>query len=472
MKTEAVTVESPANAKTPVMVQRKCACSSSGLTGECQGCKDERLIQRKAAADPREDFAVPSLVSDVLRSSGQPLDDDVRAFMEPRFGHDFSRVRVYTNEAAAKSAQAVDALAYTVGQGVVFDEGQYKPRTNEGRRLIAHELAHTLQQTTAAPLQSSSLAVTSTTDSAEHEADRWADRVMNAGSVDHNRATPSAVRGTSLFRAPKAPASKAPAHLHACDPTKEMPKINTAITSAKASATNAVQGLQDLLGIWGKVPTTIQQMSAARALARGFNIEFDKTDWVKFGIATASEVKTLDTRDQNAAKTILANFKAIEADLPNYAGAPGCNLSTGKLSLTAPCFGCADTDYDRCKETPLKGPTVAFILARGMPSSPIFFCPEFFTGKDIDPGDAVLHEVAHVQNFAAEDIIGSAHYYGCPVAPMEQLEPGITDPADYIKIADSYRCFVLTQREATAAFTEAEKSKKESEKTIRDITKP
>ena len=471
MKAEAVTVESPARPAAPVLVQRKCACSSSALTGDCEDCKKTKLIQRKAAGDRRENISAPPLVSEVLRSAGQPLDDETRAFMEPRFGHDFSRVRVYTDEAAAKSAQAVNALAYTVGQRVVFDAGQYRPQTNEGRLLIAHELAHTLQQTTAAPLPSTAMAVAPGGDPAEREADRWADRVMSE-TVDHQPVVPNAAGdvGPTLFRKPKAPT----VHMHGCDTTKQMPKINKAVAEANVSATNAVQGLQELESIWGKAPTTTLQKSAARALARGFNIEFDKTDWVTLGIATAAEVATLDTRDHDALKKILANFKEIQQDLPNYTGAPPCNISsTGQLVWAGtPCFGCADTEFNRCKETMLKGKTIAFVKERGTPSGPIFFCPDFFTGSDIDPGDAVLHEVAHLQKFSATDVLGTSTYYGCPVYPQEQFAPGLTEPAEFIQIADSYRCFVLTQREASAAFTAAEKAEKQSEKVIHEITTP
>ena len=67
--------------------------------------------------------------------------------MEPRFGHDFSQVRVHTDEQAVESAQAVNALAYTVGRDVVFGMGQYAPETRDTRRLLAHELAHVIQQT-------------------------------------------------------------------------------------------------------------------------------------------------------------------------------------------------------------------------------------------------------------------------------------------------------------------------------------
>ncbi len=72
--------------------------------------------------------------------------------MEPRFGHDFSQVRIHTDERAAETARAVNALAYTVGRDVVFGAGQYAPQTDEGRRLLAHELTHVVQQWKTFPL--------------------------------------------------------------------------------------------------------------------------------------------------------------------------------------------------------------------------------------------------------------------------------------------------------------------------------
>ena len=90
--------------------------------------------------------AVPPIVHEVLHSPGQPLDAATRAFMEPRFGHDFSRVQVHSDTKAAESAWAVNALAYTVGRNVVFGEGQYAPATTMGRKLLAHELTHVVQQ--------------------------------------------------------------------------------------------------------------------------------------------------------------------------------------------------------------------------------------------------------------------------------------------------------------------------------------
>jgi hypothetical protein len=86
-----------------------------------------------------------------LRGRGKPLPESVRSFFEPRFGYDFSKVRVHTDPPAAESAVAVNALAYTVGRDIVFDRGQYAPGTDTGRRLIAHELSHVVQQDSTQP---------------------------------------------------------------------------------------------------------------------------------------------------------------------------------------------------------------------------------------------------------------------------------------------------------------------------------
>jgi hypothetical protein len=92
-------------------------------------------------------MAAPSIVSEVLNQPGQPLDTSTRGFMEPRLGRDLSGVRVHSDSKAAVSATAVRSLAFTVGNDIVFGEGQYAPGTREGRWLLAHELAHTVQQT-------------------------------------------------------------------------------------------------------------------------------------------------------------------------------------------------------------------------------------------------------------------------------------------------------------------------------------
>lgn len=125
-------------------LQRKCACGGSGNSGgECADCKKKKL-QRRAAGPELQ--TVPPIVHDVLRSPGQPLDAQTRAFFESRFGHDFGSVRIHSGEQAAESAASVNALAYAAGPRIVFAQGQYRPGTSAGRELLAHELTHVVQQ--------------------------------------------------------------------------------------------------------------------------------------------------------------------------------------------------------------------------------------------------------------------------------------------------------------------------------------
>jgi hypothetical protein len=126
-------------------LQRKCSCGGSG--GECEQCKqekEEKMLQRKAAGHAGSDVA-PPIVHEVLNSPGQPLDRTTREFFEPRFGMDFSKVRVHTGGLAASSAEAVNSLAYTVGNAIIMNSGQYQPHAATGQSLIAHELTHVAQ---------------------------------------------------------------------------------------------------------------------------------------------------------------------------------------------------------------------------------------------------------------------------------------------------------------------------------------
>ena len=171
--------------RSPARMQRKCACGGTpGPTGECAACRKKRKLQPKlyvnqpgdryeqeadrvadqvmrsaAPAQPRLPItplvqregdgtmaAAPPVVDQVLATPGQAMDGGTRGFMEQRFGYDFSRVRIHTSGQAARSAVAVQARAYTVGSDVVFAQGQYRPSTTAGRRLLAHELTHVVQQ--------------------------------------------------------------------------------------------------------------------------------------------------------------------------------------------------------------------------------------------------------------------------------------------------------------------------------------
>lgn len=135
----------------------KGGCGCAGACAKCQsGAKGEgaRKLQTKrvGAAAPAHSEA-PPIVHEVLATSGRPLDSSARRFLEPRFGHDFSDMRVHADARASESAAAVGASAYTVGSHMVFGSGRYAPETNAGRSLLAHELTHSLQQGGAQVLQ-------------------------------------------------------------------------------------------------------------------------------------------------------------------------------------------------------------------------------------------------------------------------------------------------------------------------------
>jgi hypothetical protein len=166
---------------TPIssVLQRQCACGQHTVAGgECAECRQKRL-QRKAVGHANPETA-PPIVHEVLRSPGRPLDTETRAFMEPRFGHDFSQVRVHTDAKAAQSAQAVNALAYTVGRNVVFGAGQYAPGTSEGWRLLAHELTHVVQQRAYSGATSEAVTLPPASDNArlEYESERASNTVV------------------------------------------------------------------------------------------------------------------------------------------------------------------------------------------------------------------------------------------------------------------------------------------------------
>ncbi len=154
-------------------IQRKCACEDR--PEEDGGAQS--VMHRKAAA-PASAIAVPPLVHEVLRSPGQPLDPSARDFFEPRFHHDFSHVRVHTDTQAAESAHSVGALAYTVGQDLVFGVGQYSPGSESGQGLIAHELTHVVQQQGSGYGSSHDLQLGAPSTPAETEADQTARTIL------------------------------------------------------------------------------------------------------------------------------------------------------------------------------------------------------------------------------------------------------------------------------------------------------
>lgn len=205
-------------------LQRKCDCGTpiSSLAGACPECMSKMRLQTKpiigACSNPRVQGAelvaaeqtgtLPASVDRILASSGMPLEPTTRHDMETRFGHDFSHVRVHADANAAESTRAVNALAYTVGHHVAFGTGRYAPQSEAGSRLLAHELAHVVQQSRGPTAVHAYRMVSDPGDPAEHEADRAADHVMRGLPVPSLVQTaapvslfPYQTEGTTLDRA-------------------------------------------------------------------------------------------------------------------------------------------------------------------------------------------------------------------------------------------------------------------------------
>jgi hypothetical protein len=128
--------DAPSTSLAPLSVSRKCAVRA----------EQEKLQEKSAETVEPTLGEAPAIAHDVLHSPGEPLAEVVRAYFEPRFGYDFSRVRVHSGGEAADAARAVRARAYTIGRDIVFGSGEYAPTTVEGKRLLAHELVHIVQQ--------------------------------------------------------------------------------------------------------------------------------------------------------------------------------------------------------------------------------------------------------------------------------------------------------------------------------------
>jgi hypothetical protein len=199
----AIAAQSVRPAITPVrtaLLQRACACGQLP-TGKCDDCDKKekgKTVQRASAGGPAP-ATVPPIVNQALGTSGQPLDTSTRTFMESRFGHDFGSVRVHNDSLASESARAVNAKAYTVGKDIVFDRGLYNPGTEGGDHLLAHELAHTIQQHgiqrfSEGPIYGDSPEYTRL----EKEAGATADAVMRGGTVS----LPSLMSGPLVQRVP------------------------------------------------------------------------------------------------------------------------------------------------------------------------------------------------------------------------------------------------------------------------------
>lgn len=129
--------------------------STRVVNRKCAKCKEEEKIQKKSQGNENIVPEAQSGITDVLNSTGQPLPTKARSFFESRFGRDFSNVKIHTNSLAARSADSINALAYTSGNNIAFNQNQFSPDTETGIKLLAHELTHVVQQGHATVSQNS-----------------------------------------------------------------------------------------------------------------------------------------------------------------------------------------------------------------------------------------------------------------------------------------------------------------------------
>ena len=168
-------------------LQRKCACGNHSVGGSaCSECAQQKRLQRKAGSAFRG--AETASIEHVEPSGGQPLESTIRSWMESRFDHDFSRVRVHTGPEAEGAANLLGARAYTLGSDVVFGRSQFAPASASGRHLLAHELTHVVQQE-GVRYAGGTVRIDAPHSRAEQEADATADAITRGGSAATAMAT-------------------------------------------------------------------------------------------------------------------------------------------------------------------------------------------------------------------------------------------------------------------------------------------
>lgn len=292
-------------------------------------------IQRRV--EGRQDAEVPPIVHDVLRSPGRPLEPAVRRFFESRFGHDFGMVRIHTDTLASASAQAVSARAYTVGRNVAFAAGQYAPEGSSGTQLLAHELAHVVQQGGGAPWS----AYTST----RHHGPRQS---AHPRALTLRRApAPTAVPGG----APGVPGGQltpaVPSGARNVPPTAPAPARAAAATVCPtcACASNQVSRIDD-----GRMKAKAVLERAAGLLGNPTNAlerQFENT----FGQGSNSAKTLTETADRYRAAAVFLDQSAV-SDPPGSG-----NIHCDSTNATDLCAGGASAHYGQgnvvvCSENP------------------------------------------------------------------------------------------------------------------------
>ncbi len=381
-------------------LQRKCDCGgTAGLTGQCKDCDEERL-QRSATTQAHQPSPSPQVAAQVqsIRGAGKPLNPELRDFFEPRFGHDFSQVRVHTDARANETARALNARAYTLSSDVVFAEGEYKPDTTDGRRLLAHELTHVVQQQNSnadAHVATSSFSISSVNDPSEVEADQVASEVCSMDTAHEAVAHHATSSAHTLHRQPAAAGA-------AVDPGPQDPPCG--------------QVAQDVLKIVRK--DAQDMIEKARET---------------LGTLHGADLKQPDKDQRNALKALSRNFRITPDDIEKHLGAIRDRLRDMKSRSE----NLGESDLV-CPQSAKFGPCVGgdAYTRKSERGKAIGFCPSFFMQADFNQRNTFVHELAHATAPGAKDLVYTS-----------QRAYGVLTTADALINADSYAWVVTDLRE-------------------------
>jgi hypothetical protein len=356
-------------------LQRKCDCGNHTMSAECEDCEKKKISIQRQAIGGMESSEAPPIVHDVLRSPGQPLDSATRAFMEPRFGHDFSHVRVHTGEKPEESARSVNSLAYTVGQDIVFGAGKYQPHTRDGLRLVAHELTHTLQQSSLMRAPSTDVQMSGNHSAEEREADSVASHIDSSHLND--RSAVPAISKLSVQQVQRSPQPGPPKSTKPPCPNVT-PDSSPEDFKAAACARPAPPGTPEECELTQAQAIALkgaQRLAASRVEGATLRVGEEKGETYAADLASRLFISDAPSVD---------DIKKILKKVGPFLSGTGVQFE-GRT--------CADAD---CKHIS----TLAYVRATG--TLPIFICPVAFTGTQ-ELYRTVMHEALHWAGITVPD---------------------------------------------------------------------
>lgn len=500
-----------ASSRPAARLERRCACGNHTIGGaECASCaRTHGTLFRKAAA-PMEGGPLPGSVRRTLRQAGQPLQADVRADFELRFGHDLSRVRVHTDGSAAASARMIGAHAYALGSHIVFGAQQYAPHTAQGRELLAHELVHTLQQEGEPPGNLDSIRIGHPADAAEREADRLAAHALaDQVPITVDPTPPQLMRKVSKdFATIKSDLTYGVFDWAITD--KEAREVLAILKGLSDDDLKDTVAAMDREGITGRlfdelpaddVKANKDFLHKVAGLRTWSEQGPDGKQRTRQGSCNPTQANTIEAAHRRAADWLdqalgkLAALKAAPRDAAQKSVADIFN--TYFFSLDPPVIDYAigvlqgiRADFRRWELFRLDcfgewSPSchAAGAFANGSPPPSVAFCPGYF--QDSEPGEArtLIHEFAHIQTnvenitdraysgdrqvkaLSPQEALTNAESYALLVSHLVRGTSGIYAPADAFEdCQDDWKALLKS------AVAHAQRSNRNAQVTFDDMT--